>query len=209
MGNGSCVGRRGAPPPTVGRPQGGVCAMDQKDITLYRGLWGANFSALRSFDRHGRIGNEAPVAQLDRVLVSEAKGHRFDSCRARQSFTKVGTSPSFLFSIKPMASASRRWLLLHALGFSNEAPHEMPARKGKAVYVQYVHYDVHYWPFRAERHRSCVRQRSRNCVIKRGPSSTPSKEVRSSGCFATESQLRTSFRLYRSPHRGSAVLPSL
>src|SRR5207244_10923408 len=27
----------------------------------------------------------APVAQLDRVLVSEAKGHRFESCRARQS----------------------------------------------------------------------------------------------------------------------------
>ena len=26
----------------------------------------------------------APVAQLDRVLVSETKGHRFDSCRARQ-----------------------------------------------------------------------------------------------------------------------------
>ena len=25
----------------------------------------------------------APVAQLDRVLASEAKGHRFDSCRAR------------------------------------------------------------------------------------------------------------------------------
>ena len=27
----------------------------------------------------------APVAQLDRVLVSEAKGHRFDSCRARHT----------------------------------------------------------------------------------------------------------------------------
>src|SRR4030095_8110302 len=27
----------------------------------------------------------APVAQLDRVLVSEAKGHRFESCRARQN----------------------------------------------------------------------------------------------------------------------------
>ena len=27
----------------------------------------------------------APVAQLDRVLASEAKGHRFESCRARQS----------------------------------------------------------------------------------------------------------------------------
>ena len=26
----------------------------------------------------------APVAQMDRVLASEAKGHRFDSCRARQ-----------------------------------------------------------------------------------------------------------------------------
>ena len=25
----------------------------------------------------------APVAQLDRVLASEAKGHRFESCRAR------------------------------------------------------------------------------------------------------------------------------
>lgn len=33
----------------------------------------------------------APVAQLDRVLVSEAKGHRFDSCRARQSHMKAGT----------------------------------------------------------------------------------------------------------------------
>src|SRR6185436_3045068 len=33
----------------------------------------------------GRIRLRAPVAQLDRVLVSEAKGHRFDSCRARQS----------------------------------------------------------------------------------------------------------------------------
>ncbi len=29
----------------------------------------------------------APVAQLDRVLVSEAKGHRFESCRARHSDT--------------------------------------------------------------------------------------------------------------------------
>lgn len=25
----------------------------------------------------------APIAQMDRVLVSEAKGHRFDSCWAR------------------------------------------------------------------------------------------------------------------------------
>ena len=28
--------------------------------------------------------HEAPVAQLDRVLPSEGRGHRFESCRARQ-----------------------------------------------------------------------------------------------------------------------------
>jgi hypothetical protein len=27
--------------------------------------------------------DHAPVAQLDRVSVSEAEGHRFDSCRVR------------------------------------------------------------------------------------------------------------------------------
>ena len=31
----------------------------------------------------------APVAQLDRVLVSEAKGRGFDSRRARQIFCQV------------------------------------------------------------------------------------------------------------------------
>src|SRR5438067_9546128 len=35
----------------------------------------------------------APVAQLDRVLVSEAKGHRFDSCRARHSTTALSGAP--------------------------------------------------------------------------------------------------------------------
>ena len=29
---------------------------------------------------------EAPVAQLDRVLPSEGRGHRFESCRVRQPF---------------------------------------------------------------------------------------------------------------------------
>ena len=33
----------------------------------------------------------APIAQLDRVLVSEAKGRRFESCWAHQSGMKVGT----------------------------------------------------------------------------------------------------------------------
>ena len=31
----------------------------------------------------------APVAQLDRVLVSEAKGHRFDSCRAHHTLKSL------------------------------------------------------------------------------------------------------------------------
>src|SRR5262249_58757454 len=41
----------------------------------------------------GRRGSlDAPVAQLDRALASEAKGRRFDSCRAHQ------INPSFPFS---------------------------------------------------------------------------------------------------------------
>ncbi len=34
----------------------------------------------------------APVAQLDRALPSEGKGHRFESCRARQSFQQLSDS---------------------------------------------------------------------------------------------------------------------
>jgi hypothetical protein len=33
--------------------------------------------------QHARMPADAPVAQLDRVLPSEGKGHRFESCRAR------------------------------------------------------------------------------------------------------------------------------
>ena len=33
--------------------------------------------------------SHAPVAQLDRVLPSEGRGHRFESCRARQSFQSL------------------------------------------------------------------------------------------------------------------------
>ena len=50
---------------------------------LYRGAFEAanlNWTLVR---RARKIRPDAPVAQLDRVLVSEAKGHRFDSCRAR------------------------------------------------------------------------------------------------------------------------------
>ena len=37
--------------------------------------------------------NAAPVAQLDRVLPSEGRGHRFESCRARQFFCCDSEAP--------------------------------------------------------------------------------------------------------------------
>ena len=40
----------------------------------------------------------APVAQLDRVLVSEAKGHRFDSCRAHHPKILFENNKAFTFS---------------------------------------------------------------------------------------------------------------
>ena len=35
--------------------------------------------------RFGYLDGDAPVAQLDRALPSEGRGHKFDSCRVRQS----------------------------------------------------------------------------------------------------------------------------
>src|ERR1700694_4986885 len=35
----------------------------------------------------------APVAQLDRALPSEGKGHTFESCRVRQSVRYIRTMP--------------------------------------------------------------------------------------------------------------------
>src|SRR6266481_9805578 len=36
-----------------------------------------------------RVDKSAPVAQLDRALPSEGRGHRFESCRARQLFQSL------------------------------------------------------------------------------------------------------------------------
>ena len=49
------------------------------DMTAARG-----WSRIRPRAPFGRAYSQAPVAQLDRVLVSETKGRRFESCRARQ-----------------------------------------------------------------------------------------------------------------------------
>src|SRR5438034_8026994 len=60
-----------------------------KTWIIARGSSADRVDALRSVEVESP---RAPVAQLDRVLVSEAKGHRFDSCRARQSLHAVRCS---------------------------------------------------------------------------------------------------------------------
>ena len=62
---------------------GAMRAVGSDNRKLYRAGERGVTVAGRSFAARGRIQDRAPVAQLDRVLVSEAKGHRFDSCRAR------------------------------------------------------------------------------------------------------------------------------
>ena len=47
---------------------------------------------------------KAPVAQLDRVSVSEAEGHRFDSCQARHFF-----SIFFLLFLSPSFAEPAHW----------------------------------------------------------------------------------------------------
>ena len=79
--------------------------------------------------RTRKIVGDAPVAQLDRVLVSEAKGHRFDSCRARHS-------PKELPCISIQADRERCGLtsawrvfvaLIAAVGFAGHGVAQAPA----------------------------------------------------------------------------------
>ena len=44
-----------------------------------------------------RATNRAPVAQLDRVLPSEGRGHTFESCRARHKIKDLGHFSGGLF----------------------------------------------------------------------------------------------------------------
>ena len=64
----------------------------------------------------------APVAQLDRVLVSEAKGHRFESCRARHSFAAHAVLPRRTFLVLGLLSP-----LLAARARADEAAAPAPA----------------------------------------------------------------------------------
>gem|GEM_PF-4510834 len=46
----------------------------------------------RTYNIPAHFALSAPVAQLDRVLASEAKGHRFKSCQARQFYSQAAAS---------------------------------------------------------------------------------------------------------------------
>src|SRR6185312_13510642 len=52
-------------------------------------------------------GPQAPVAQLDRALPSEGKGHTFESCRARHFGTKLGTPKPAVFALSAATSVRR------------------------------------------------------------------------------------------------------
>src|SRR6266487_1603806 len=75
-----------------GKPSGAAFRVGPNNLALYRATPARPNADGRSFDPHGKMPVRAPVAQLDRVLVSEAKGHRFDSCRARH-FTALSCRP--------------------------------------------------------------------------------------------------------------------
>src|SRR5690606_23050971 len=90
----------------------------------------------RSGRRYHALPFDAPVAQLDRVTVSEAVGHRFESCRARHILENPdsparahgssrygpGKARQFIPS-RPRAILARR-CLLHLFGADVSAEHD-------------------------------------------------------------------------------------
>jgi hypothetical protein len=50
------------------------------------------------------MNRNAPVAQLDRALPSEGKGHTFESCRVRHFGTKLGTPKPAVFALAAATS---------------------------------------------------------------------------------------------------------
>src|SRR6266699_978395 len=53
------------------------------------------------------MNGDAPVAQLDRALPSEGKGHTFESCRVRHFGTKLGTPKPAVFAPEAQKRAFR------------------------------------------------------------------------------------------------------
>ena len=77
---------------------GEALALSGRAIARHIGLDGTRFGVHRSrcaaskSARMALLRAKAPVAQLDRALPSEGRGHRFESCRVRQSFQWISSS---------------------------------------------------------------------------------------------------------------------
>jgi hypothetical protein len=74
---------------------GEALSLSRRAIASHIGLDGTRFGVHRSrcaaskSARMALLRAKAPVAQLDRALPSEGRGHRFESCRVRQRFQIV------------------------------------------------------------------------------------------------------------------------
>jgi hypothetical protein len=73
----------------------------------------------------------APVAQLDRALPSEGRGHKFESCRARQRINGLaglaadGAAPSYPVATKFEKKASRDRFMQAPQGPEEQQPSKL------------------------------------------------------------------------------------
>src|ERR1700678_1070925 len=82
---------------------------------------------------------KAPVAQLDRVLPSEGRGHRFESCRVRQASLRELLSPHSLRAESSPVGLSRLRLERMSLSVSRHmAQHD--AAGAKVFHPGIVHF---------------------------------------------------------------------
>jgi hypothetical protein len=64
----------------------------------------------RAFTSFEGLAKNAPVAQLDRALDYESRGQEFESLRARQFGTKLGTPKPAVFALEEATSVRNKTL---------------------------------------------------------------------------------------------------
>jgi hypothetical protein len=74
-----------------GRPRLSRSCVERVGARKGRGRAEPRFRYLPKPSKDCRSAGTAPVAQLDRALVYETRGHRFESCRARPGLSRVRT----------------------------------------------------------------------------------------------------------------------
>ena len=107
-------------------------------------------------------GHSAPVAQLDRALPSEGRGHRFESCRARQFFQRLafavklrGFKTRLMLAMRRSAIARRRREGLRSPQYASADAPEQEIRFAfgtfsvGAVLAGASHATLRYWTFAA------------------------------------------------------------